>query len=310
MDQEQRSSRIAYPKLPATLTKIDLPRLFDVTSEEWVWARSVDRRGPSVGALLTHPKIFQCLTANSVCVILHNSARIIMHVSGMVQYGIKTAASGVSITERQDAGRVRYGVALTRREMMAMALASLAVPAAARVTTALHAPKSPAGDCYRMVYEPWEAVGQSFARSAKRLGACVEPVSDLTSFWFDELAPLWREKDLPVAGLTSPAMLLCLEQLAWPLGLRVVFRADHHERAPGEYQHRIARPNGWVAVAGLSHDWPRRMAQALMGLDTDVMPSEQISHSMVTAPMLHQHVFITWIIAGKDDAMQRQGRQG
>lgn len=35
MDQEQRISRIVYPKLPATLTEIDLPRLFNVTSEEW-----------------------------------------------------------------------------------------------------------------------------------------------------------------------------------------------------------------------------------------------------------------------------------
>jgi hypothetical protein len=46
MDQEQRSSRIVYPKLPATFTEIDLPRLFGVTSEEWAWARTVARRGP------------------------------------------------------------------------------------------------------------------------------------------------------------------------------------------------------------------------------------------------------------------------
>jgi hypothetical protein len=71
MDQEQPSSRIVYPKLPATLTEIDLPRLFSVTSEEWAWARTVARRGPSMVALLTHLKMFQCLTANSMCVILH-----------------------------------------------------------------------------------------------------------------------------------------------------------------------------------------------------------------------------------------------
>jgi hypothetical protein len=59
MDQEQRSSRIVYPKLPATLTENDLARLFDVTSEEWAWARTVARRGPSMVALLTHLKVFQ-----------------------------------------------------------------------------------------------------------------------------------------------------------------------------------------------------------------------------------------------------------
>jgi hypothetical protein len=59
MDQEQRSSRNVYPKLPATFTEIDLPRLFGVTSEEWAWAKTVARRGPSMVALLTHLKVLQ-----------------------------------------------------------------------------------------------------------------------------------------------------------------------------------------------------------------------------------------------------------
>jgi hypothetical protein len=59
MDQAQRNSRIIYPKLPATLTEDELRLLFTIKSDEWAWARTVARRGPSMVALLTHLRIFQ-----------------------------------------------------------------------------------------------------------------------------------------------------------------------------------------------------------------------------------------------------------
>jgi hypothetical protein len=59
VEQAQRNSRIIYPKLPATLTEDELRLLFTIESDEWAWARTVARRGPSMAALLTHLKIFQ-----------------------------------------------------------------------------------------------------------------------------------------------------------------------------------------------------------------------------------------------------------
>lgn len=59
MDQAQRNSRIIYPKLAATLTEEELRLLFTIKSDEWAWARTVARRGPSMVALLTQLKIFQ-----------------------------------------------------------------------------------------------------------------------------------------------------------------------------------------------------------------------------------------------------------
>jgi TnpA family transposase len=59
MDQAQRNSRIVYPKLAAPLMDEDLRLLFTIQSDEWAWARSVARRGPSMVALLTQLKIFQ-----------------------------------------------------------------------------------------------------------------------------------------------------------------------------------------------------------------------------------------------------------
>jgi hypothetical protein len=59
VDQAQRNSRIVYPKLSATLTEDELRALFAIKSDEWAWARTVARRGPSMVALLTHLKVFQ-----------------------------------------------------------------------------------------------------------------------------------------------------------------------------------------------------------------------------------------------------------
>ena len=59
MDEAQRNSRIVYPKLSATLTEEELCGLFAIKSDEWAWARTIARRGPSMVGLLTHLKVFQ-----------------------------------------------------------------------------------------------------------------------------------------------------------------------------------------------------------------------------------------------------------
>jgi hypothetical protein len=50
---------------------------------------------------------------------------------------------------------------------------------------------------------------------------------DVTALWLGEIGPAWRRAPVPVAGLTRPPVLFCLEQLAWAQGLRVVFHAEH-----------------------------------------------------------------------------------
>jgi hypothetical protein len=59
VDQAQRNSRIIYPTLAATLTQDELHLLFKIKLDEWAWARTVARRGPSMVALLTDLKVFQ-----------------------------------------------------------------------------------------------------------------------------------------------------------------------------------------------------------------------------------------------------------
>jgi len=59
VDEAQRNSRIVYPKLSATLTEEELCGLFAIKSDEWAWARTIARRGPSMVGLLTHLKVFQ-----------------------------------------------------------------------------------------------------------------------------------------------------------------------------------------------------------------------------------------------------------
>lgn len=59
MDEAQRNSRIAYPKLSATLTEEDLRVLFAIQSDERTWAITVARPGLSRVGLLIHLKVFQ-----------------------------------------------------------------------------------------------------------------------------------------------------------------------------------------------------------------------------------------------------------
>ena len=97
----------------------------------------------------------------------------------------------------------------------------------------------------------------------------VVPGGNLTYLWLNEIAPAWRRAPVPVAGLTRPAVLFCLEQLAWAQGLRVVFHAEHVVTPTGAVQHTVQR----CAEAGLALDagslalrgplWPSQVADVV-----------------------------------------------
>jgi hypothetical protein len=73
------------------------------------------------------------------------------------------------------------------------------------------------------------AEGRSFGATLAARGATVHavPDGDVTALWLHNIAPAWRHSPVPIAGLTRPPVLFCLEQLAWAQGLRVVFHAEH-----------------------------------------------------------------------------------
>ena len=81
------------------------------------------------------------------------------------------------------------------------------------------------------------AAGRQFASSSEARGIVTRPIaSDVTSLWYSELHPLWKQQPVAIAGLTTYGPLFCLERLAWDHGMRVLHREQRDARvaAAGE----------------------------------------------------------------------------
>jgi hypothetical protein len=81
------------------------------------------------------------------------------------------------------------------------------------------------------------AAGRQFARSSEARGIATRPIAnDVTSLWYSELHPLWKQQPVAIAGLTTYGALFCLERLAWDHGMRVLHReqCDPRVAAAGE----------------------------------------------------------------------------
>jgi len=79
------------------------------------------------------------------------------------------------------------------------------------------------------------AAARKFARTTRAQGISTRAITgDVTWVWFNELHPLWKQRPVAIAGLTTYAPLFCLERLAWDHGMRVIQRDQHNARAPNE----------------------------------------------------------------------------
>jgi hypothetical protein len=81
------------------------------------------------------------------------------------------------------------------------------------------------------VFDRRFAAGRRFARSSATRGIATRPIAgDVTSLWYSELHPLWKQRPVAIAGLTTYGPLFCLERLAWDHGMRVLHRQEHDAR--------------------------------------------------------------------------------
>lgn len=90
---------------------------------------------------------------------------------------------------------------------------------------------------------------------------------DITQIWLREIGPMWKRQPAAVAGLTARPALFCLEELALPHGLRVVFHAEHIVHPDG-IAHTILRGSEEAHcfpddLNRAGNRWPERIAQAL-----------------------------------------------
>jgi hypothetical protein len=123
--------------------------------------------------------------------------------------------------------------------------------------------------------------GIRFGRAFEACGTPTRAIrGDVTQVWYSELDPLWRQRAVPVAGLTTYAPLFVLERLAWDHRMRVVWRGVHRASADGGMEHDLrgmARSGGPMRCdARSSARWSAEIAAAMA----------QISFPARTSPVL------------------------
>ena len=134
----------------------------------------------------------------------------------------------------------------TRRECLqgALALTGLALGGVAWAQTPpiLRAPPGATGSMnfHTVVYEPGIAASADFGAAVARRGVATRAIDgDITDLWTGELADLWRQQPVAIAGMTSYPALFLLERFGWDHGLRVVFRVEHKADANGRILHGL-----------------------------------------------------------------------
>ena len=111
----------------------------------------------------------------------------------------------------------------SRREFLQIVLAGAVQPVAPlRWSTPVATPDTPP---YKVIFDHRFPDSVAFAETFNRLGTPVHGISgDVTALWYDALYFDWRAGKAPLAGLTTPDSLFCLEILARDAGLRVTER--------------------------------------------------------------------------------------
>lgn len=134
----------------------------------------------------------------------------------------------------------------TRRQFLQGSLATTGLALASSafinpVSSVLGTP-GPHLQLHTVVYQPWLAQSAAFGAEATRLHLPTLALeTDITPGWLT-LTGLWRSTPAAVAGLTSLAPLLLIEQSARDHGLTVAFRAEHRAGRDGSVSHRIEGP--------------------------------------------------------------------
>ena len=135
---------------------------------------------------------------------------------------------------------------------------------------------------------------------------------DITRLWFEELSLRWKDRPVPVAGLTARPALFCLERLAWDHGMRVVSHIQHIGQPNGEVRHSLRIPVDGIGsreLAAAGDLWPELMADALTRTPIeDQKPRGPSEASMPAAFDNDETVLHSWVIARVLPAMHTAAR--
>jgi hypothetical protein len=179
-------------------------------------------------------------------------------------------------------GSARVGVERTvnRRDFCSSVVAATGV-ATAGLATAAGASWAPAlGPATgvrprQLIFDQRFVAARLFGAEAARRGIATTAFNgDVTALWFHDLGPRWAVDRAPIAGITTPEALFCLEQLARDAWMRVTVRAEHAGTDARSCGHRVtgraAAVDRVCAALDAGADWPARMALALAIVSPDV----------------------------------------
>jgi hypothetical protein len=195
-----------------------------------------------------------------------------------------------------------------RREFIQRGVVLSAAPLVLGPTLGLAADARPRMLPSLAVYDRRYVEGLLFARAAEAHGIATQAIDgDVTALWYDDLYHRWRDGPSPIVGLTGASSLFCLEQLAWKVERRVVFRTEHHQLSDGRIGHEL---RGGVALPGLiaglesgETTWPLWSAAAIRQLPAAFHRGEK-SNASATGPAVvgsknWEEPLITWAITLK-----------
>lgn len=163
------------------------------------------------------------------------------------------------------------GQGMTTRRTFIQAAASTALPIA---TGTIGSAAASEGVAFRhdtlqaAILDDAHLAAREFGRQIGMQGVPVHSIhsGDITAAWLQTVRPLWQKRRAPIAGLTTPAALFCLEQFAFAHGLRVMFHAEHVLLADGSVEHQVQRGQGPLSAAALRRArarWPQQLADSL-----------------------------------------------
>jgi hypothetical protein len=158
-----------------------------------------------------------------------------------------------------------------------------------------------------VVFDHQYAESRLFASSLATRGFPTHGITgDVTALWYDDLYHRWAAEPSPIVGLTGASSLFCLEQLAWKVERRVVFRADHHQVGSDRVEHRLTVPEPLSLSSRIEESWPLWSASAVQGLPATlrrgVKFNARATGSAVPESAAWEEPLVTWAIALKPTA--------
>ncbi len=193
---------------------------------------------------------------------------------------------------------------MNRREFVAASTAVAAALACRAPSADATGPSAACVDVACVLFDRRFEASRAFGAAADRLGRHVLGIDgDVTSLWMEHLEPLWRETSGAVAGMTTAASLLCLEQLAANHWLRVIARVEHRPEGDHAVSHRIGAAPQWQRRlrAGLQHRaGPQHFVSALLAPDrSGAAPSEVRMSGSANPAWGDMPPLISWYMAGR-----------